>query len=172
MYGITTPYIRQRPDMTARQNIEKLFEVIRACGYIQALTDGEYNNVYYFGHKMYLCFIDENGNRARRSEAFLYALDLTQNEVYKSSLNMPTGDFCIFDEFISSVYANNEFVTLCDLLKTILRDRLTGKIFLLANTTNYYNEYLRELYIQDEVLKVGEDEPFIKLTKKKTRILK
>lgn len=170
MYGITTPYIRQRPDMTARQNIEKLFEVIRACGYIKDLTDGQYNNVYYFGHKMYLCHIDEKGERNGRSEAFLYALDLTQNEVYKSSLNMPTGDFCIFDEFISSTYANNEFIILCDLLKTILRDRLTGKIFLLANTTNYYNEYLRELYIQDEVLKVAEDEPFIKLTKKKTRI--
>lgn len=170
MYGITTPYIRQRPDMTARQNIEKLFEVIRACGYIKDLTDGQYNNVYYFGHKMYLCHIDEKGERDGRSEAFLYALDLTQNEVYKSSLNMPTGDFCIFDEFISSTYANNEFIILCDLLKTILRDRLTGKIFLLANTTNYYNEYLRELYIQDEVLKVAEDEPFIKLTKKKTRI--
>uniref|UniRef100_UPI003890E8EE hypothetical protein n=1 Tax=Treponema sp. TaxID=166 RepID=UPI003890E8EE len=170
MYGITTPYIRQRPDMTARQNIEKLFEVIRACGYIKDLTDGQYNNVYYFGHKMYLCHIDEKGERDGRSEAFMYALDLTQNEVYKSSLNMPTGDFIIFDEFISSTYANNEFVTLCDLLKTILRDRLTGKIFLLANTTNYYNEYLRELYIQDEVLKVGEDEPFIKLTQKKTRI--
>lgn len=170
MYGITTPYIRQRPDMTARQNIEKLFEVIRACGYIKDLTDGEYNNVYYFGHKMYLCHIDEKGDRDKRTEAFMYALDLTQNEVYKSSLNMPTGDFIIFDEFISSTYANNEFVTLCDLLKTILRDRLTGKIFLLANTTNYYNEYLRELYIQDEVLKVAEDEPFIKLTQKKTRI--
>lgn len=170
MYGITTPYIRQRPDMTARQNIEKLFEVIRACGYIKDLTDGQYNNVYYFGHKMYLCHIDEKGERDGRSEAFLYALDLTQNEVYKSSLNMPTGDFAIFDEFISSVYANNEFVTLCDLLKTIFRDRLTCKIFMLANTTNYYNEYLRELYIQDEVLKVAEDEPFIKLTKKKTRI--
>ena len=170
MYGITTPYIRQRPDMTAKQNIEKLFEVIRACGYIQELTGGEYNNVYYFGHKMYLCHIDDKGDRDARSEPFLYALDLTQNEIYKSSLNMPTGDFAIFDEFISSVYGNNEFVTLCDLLKTIFRDRLTCKIFMLANTTNYYNEYLRELYIQDEVLKVGEDEPFVKLTKKKTRV--
>jgi len=170
MYGITTPYIRQRPDMTAKQNIEKLFEVIRACGYIQELTGGEYNNVYYFGHKMYLCHIDDKGERDARSEPFLYALDLTQNEIYKSSLNMPTGDFAIFDEFISSIYANNEFVSLCDLLKTIFRDRLTCKIFMLANTTNYYNEYLRELYIQDEVLKVGEDEPFVKLTKKKTRV--
>lgn len=170
MYGITTPYIRQRPDMTAKQNIEKLFEVIRACGYIQELTGGQYNNVYYFGHKMYLCHIDDKGGRDTRNEPFLYALDLTQNEVYKSSLNMPTGDFAIFDEFISSVYANNEFVTLCDILKTVFRDRLTCKIFMLANTTNYYNEYLRELYIQDEVLKVGEDEPFVKLTKKKTRV--
>ena len=68
MYGITTPYIRQRPDMTARQNIEKLFEVIRACGYIKDLTDGQYNNVYYFGHKMYLCHIDEKGERDGRSE--------------------------------------------------------------------------------------------------------
>ena len=89
------------------------------------LTDGQYNNVYYFGHKMYLCKLDESGERKERSEAFLYALDLAENEIYKSSLNMPTGDFAIFDEFISSVYANNEFVILCDLLKTIFRDRLT-----------------------------------------------
>lgn len=170
MYGITIPYIRQRPDMISRQNIEKLFEVIRTFGYIQDLTDGLYNNVYYFGHKMYLCHIDENGDRDRKSEYFMWALDLTQNEIYKSSLNMPTGDFILFDEFISSTYANNEFIILNDLIKTILRDRLSVKIFMLANTTNYYNEYLREMYIQDEVLKVGEDEPFIKLTRQKTRI--
>ena len=169
-YGITTAYIRQRTDMIARQNIEKLFDVIKACGYIQILTNGEYNSVYYFGHKMYLCHINENGERDKRSDYFMWCLDLTQNEIYKSSLNMPTGDFIIFDEFISSTYANNEFVTLCDLIKTILRDRLTGKIFMLANTTNYYNEYLRELYIQDEVLKVGEDKPFVKLTRQKTRV--
>lgn len=170
MYGITTPYIRQKPDMIAKQNIEKLFEVIRVHGYIKELTDGQYNNVYYFGHKMYLCHIDENGNRDARSEAFLWALDLPENEIYKSSLNMPTGDFIIFDEFISSSYMPNEFIILCDLIKTILRDRVTGKIIMLANTTNYYNEYLKELYIQDEVLKVKEDEPFVKLTRKKTRV--
>lgn len=68
MYGITTPYIRQRPDMTARQNIEKLFEVIRACGYIKDLTDGEYNNIYYLDIKCIFAMLmkRETGTRGQK----------------------------------------------------------------------------------------------------------
>lgn len=170
MYGIQTAYIRQKDYMTAKQNLDKLLSVIQQYRYIEMLTDGKYNSYYYFGHQMYFVKIDETGKRVDKSEAFLQALAISNNEDYKSTLNMPKGDFIIFDEFISSEYSPNEFITLCDLLKTILRDRLTGKIFMLANTTDYYNEYLRELYVLDEILKVREDEPFIKLTRQKTRV--
>lgn len=172
MYGIVVPYIRQTEMMTQKQYVDELLSVILSYRYIEAITDGKYNNYRYFGHKMFLIKLDEDGNRIDQSEAFMYMLDLTAVHVegYKSTLNLPTGDFVVFDEFIASGYRPNEFISLCDLLKTIFRDRLTGKIFMLANTTDYYNEYLKELYIQDEVLKVSEDEPFVKLTKKKTRI--
>ena len=170
MYGIVTAYIRQTERMIEKKNADKLFTTINAFKYIETLTNGEYNSTYYFGRVCRFAHIDENGKIDKKSEPFLQALAISNHEEYKSTLNMPTGDFAIFDEFISTGYAQNEFVDFLDLLKTIFRDRLTCKIIMLANTTDYYNEYLKELLIQDEVLQVKEDAPFEKLTPKGTRI--
>lgn len=170
MYGAPFVYVRQREQMTAKQNIDKLFNVIVAYRYIEKLSNGEYNNVYYYGHQMYFIKLDETGKRVAKSEAFMQACGIDQHEELKSTLNLPFAIMILFDEFISTYYAPNEFVNFCDLLKTILRDRLIGKIFLCANTTDYYNEYLKELNIQDEVLRLEEDQPFVKLTRQKTRI--
>ena len=41
---------------------------------------------------------------------------------------------------------------------------------MLANTTDYYNQYLLELCIQDECLKLTDDKPFIKLTPLGTKV--
>lgn len=170
MYGIQVPLIRQTDKMTAKQNMDRLTDVINTYRYVEKITDGEYNSTYYFAHKMHFVHIGEDGKVDKKSEPFLQALDIAHHEIYKSTLNMPTGDFIIFDEFISKEYQNNEWIMFLDLLKTILRDRLTGKIVMLANTTDYYNQYLCELMIQDEALMMQEDKPFIKRTPKGTRI--
>ena len=64
----------------------------------------------------------------------------------------------------------NEFVTLCDLHKTIGRNRLGIKLMLCANTTNYYHEFFRELLIQEEVLNCKVNHSFIKTTPLGTRV--
>ena len=172
MYGIQIAYVRQNEKMTAKQNMDRLTEVINTYRYVEKLTDGEYNSTYYFAHKMHFVHINEEGKVDSKSEPFLQALDILHHEMYKSTLNMPTGDFIIFDEFISKEYSSNppEFICACDLWKTIIRDRLTAKIIMLANTTDYYNQYLAELLIQDECLLLKEDKPFVKLTPLGTRV--
>ena len=76
----------------------------------------------------------------------------------------------IFDEFISSTYYPNEFIMLCDLHKTIGRNRHGLKMFMCANTTYYYNEYFKELLIQEEVIQCKTNHSFIKVTPLGTKI--
>ena len=170
MYGVEFAYIRQTDKMTQKQNMDKLTSVINAYRYVEMITDGEYNSTYYFAHKLYFVHIGADGKVDKKSDAVMQALDIAHHEIYKSTLNMPQTFLILFDEFISQSYEKNEWISFLDLLKTILRDRLSGKIVMLANTTDYYNQYLCELMIQDEALMMKEDKPFVKITPKGTRI--
>ena len=70
----------------------------------------------------------------------------------------------LYDEFITTNTPPDLFVGLCQLHKTIARNRSGVKMFLCANTTNYYHEFFQELIIQDEVLNTKVNNSFIKLT--------
>ena len=51
MYGIVLQYIRSNEDMIERQTLNELFKTILEFGYIEKMTDGEFNNLYYYGKK-------------------------------------------------------------------------------------------------------------------------
>lgn len=158
VYGTVTQYIRQSADMIAPKNIKRMFDVIIQHGYISEITGGKFNNIIYRARNWFYQRT-ENGEIVETSEEpVLYCLDLDENETYKSSYNAPMGDLIIFDEFISSRYYPNEFVTFSDLVKTIIRERQSPIIVMLANTTDRYNTYFSELNIQDIILslKLGE----------------
>ena len=78
---------------------------------------------------------------------------------YKSNYNAPLGDIIIFDEFIGKVYYPDEFIWFMDLIKTIARNRLSVKIFMLANTINKHSSYFHELEIYDAIgcMKLGDE---------------
>lgn len=152
-YGTQIQYIRQSEAMITPKNINSLMSVIVACGYIEKLTDGRYNNVEYRARHWRYTKVDPDSMEVlERSESFMYCLDLDHNETYKSSYNAPLGDLIIFDEFISRRYAQNEFVVFCDLVKTIIRERQSPIVVMLANTTDRYNTYFQELGIQQQIL--------------------
>ena len=94
----------------------------------------------------------------------MYCLDLDEAQTYKSSYNAPLGDLIIFDEFVSKRYYPNEFVTFCDVVKTIIRERLCPVVVMLANTTDRYHTYFQELTIQQEILNIKVNEYFKKTT--------
>ena len=169
-YGCISAYIRQKSDMITPKEMQNFFNVILANHYIEKMTDGRYNGVRYFARHYRFVKWDEEGKRAEESSPFMWCGDLAENLTYKSVLNLPKCNMIIYDEFIGADYLPNEFVTLCDLHKTIGRNRLGIKLFLCANTTNYYHEYFRELLIQEEVLNCKVNHSFIKVTPLGTKI--
>lgn len=158
LYGTIIQYIRQSENMIMPKNIGKMMSVINQFGYVKKLTDGKYDALEYKARCWYYIKYDAGGGVAEKSDTVMFCLDLDHNEFYKSSYNAPLGDLIIFDEFISQRYRPNEFVTFCDLVKTIIRERLSPVVVMLANTTDRYNTYFQELDIQQELLglKIGQ----------------
>ncbi len=169
-YGTVAQYIRQSEDMIRPKVINKLFDVIRGYGYIAAITGGEYDDAIYKARNWYLIRRDENGEIVATSTPVMYCLDLDEAAIYKSSYNAPLGDLIIFDEFVSKRYYPNEFVTFCDVVKTIIRKRHSPVVVMLANTIERYNTYFSELNIQEDILQIKTGESFIKYTDKGTGI--
>lgn len=160
-YGTVIQYIRQRKDHIAPKRAGELFTTILEFDYVQKLTNGRWNSLVYKSKRWYYCNRDEDGNETERApEHFMYMLSLDEAEMLKSSYNAPMGDFILYDEFLSSkYYYQNEFVTLTDVIKTIVRDRLSPIIILSANQVDKHSTYFHELEIADEIalMKSGDE---------------
>lgn len=153
MYGTQIMYIRQRDDMITRKNTIQLFDIILEYGYVEKLTDGKFSNIYYHARCWYYCNYDESGKVSEVADhPFMIMLAVQNHQLYKSSLVAPKGDFILYDEMISDVYMYDEFPHFCDLVKTIIRDRISPIIFLCSNMVDRESPWMRELMIYDEVL--------------------
>lgn len=170
LYQTQIQYIRQSREMITPKNLNQFMDVIVKNGYIEKITDGKYNSCEYFARGWRYMRIKDGEIVEKAKLPFMVCLSLDDNEIYKSSYNAPFGDIIIFDEFVSKRYWPNEFVTFCDLVKTIIRERISPFVVMLANTTDRYNEYFRELQIQDEILRIKVNEYFVKQTDKGTTI--
>lgn len=171
MYGTVIQYIRQKSDFIAPKITIHLFDTIKSCNYIEKITKGKWNDVVYKSRAWYFASRDENGEIVDRAESnFMYMLSVDKSEDIKSGYNSPFGDLILFDEFIGKYYTQNEFVYFCDIVKTILRDRLSPIIVMLANTINKESEYFNELEIREKVqgMRIGDSE--IITTDKGTKI--
>lgn len=114
---------------------------------IARLTDGEYNDVYYYSRRWYLCRYDDTLNkRVTDDKPFAYGFSLSAQEHDKSTSYNGIKTI-IFDEFLTrSVYLQNEYVLFMNTVSTIARDRDDEiKIFMLGNTVNQYCPYFEEM---------------------------
>lgn len=155
MYGTTICYIRETNEMIMPKHCIRLFETIKEFGYIEKITNGRYNTVKYRARQF---FYYNNTNDEIDDDPILTVLSLDENFDNKSSLNVPRGDLIIFDEFISDRNYQNEFILLCDTIKTIIRERDTPIIWLLANTIDKHNYMFKELgiYLQIQNMRLNE----------------
>lgn len=171
LYGTEIQYIRQKEDMIAPKSSRDLFTVILENNYIEKITEGKYNSVILKSRRWYYSKIDSEGNIIDQAQThFMFMCTLEKAENLKSSYNAPFGDFIIFDEFIGKYYYPNEFVIFCDLVKTIIRDRQSPLIFLLANTINKHSTYFNELGIYDTIQFMNWGDKEIITTEKGTSI--
>ena len=148
-----------------------LFSVIRVYNYIPKLTEGRWENIeLYGGEWRYINTDPETGKIIERSDPVAINLAIDRNEIYKSSLQLPTGDFIIVDEMLSSAYGENEFCTLMDTICTVVRSRISPVIICLMNNLNLMNPYLYEFETKKAFSTLAEDEWCMVKTKKGTRI--
>lgn len=154
--GSQIMYVRTREAMIERRYLDNtigLMSVIRSFHYIEKITNGRWNGVEYYARVWRYVNIDpETGKTIEKCPtAFMVCVDIDQSETYRSTLNAPQGDFIIVDELVaanSRDYREGEFVGLCQLIKTIARDRLSPVVITLMNSLDIYNPYLKEFGIQ------------------------
>ena len=128
------------------KNGQQMFESIVALGWVEMLTKGEYNSIYYYSQRWYLCKYDETGEKvAQAPEPFALGFAITSEEHYKST-SYPNIKTILFDEFITrKYYLPEEFVKFQNLLSTIIRLRDDVTIFMCGNTINKFCPYFAEM---------------------------
>lgn len=138
-----------------------LFEPLIDNDEIKIATNGEWNSVYYYASRWFLCRYDENDkgaiDRVTDKTPFMYGFALSQME-HEKGTGYPNVKTIIFDEFITRMaYLRDEFVLFMNTLSTIIRSRDDVIIFMLGNTVNKYCPYFDEMglrHIKD--MKQGE----------------
>lgn len=163
-------YIRSRESMIMPKVSKDLFSGITMWGYIEKLTDGEYNGLLYKSRRWFLCYRNEDGIIEKQQEdACCLMLSIDKNEDYKSVL-VTNSDFLLFDEFIEHAYYPNQFILLCDLIKTIARDRQSVMICLASNTIDNTSPYFYELEIAEQVENMTQGESTTITTERGTSV--
>ena len=100
-YGTIIHYIRNSEKSIRPYSLRNLFPVIQDNGYIDRITEGRWNSVFYYGHCWYYCNRDEDGRIIEKCEQhFMFCMHLGESDDRKSGYNCPKWDLIIFDEFI------------------------------------------------------------------------
>jgi hypothetical protein len=169
-YGTGICYVRSNEAMIMPKASKDLFSNIVSWGYIEKISKGKYNNVFYKSRRWYFSHVNEDGEvDAVCDNAFCIMLSIDKNEQYKSVLETKN-DFIIFDEFIERFYYPNQFVLFCDLCKTIIRQRSSAIICLSANTIDLQSPWFNELQIREKIETMGQGDQETITTPKGTRV--
>lgn len=144
--GKQMAYIRRWREDLRGKRAESLFANHTANGEIERLTNGKFNEVFYFSNKWFLSFYDAEKNKRLPDDVpFCYGFCLSEQEHEKSS-SYPNVTTIVFDEFLTRrIYLPDEFMLFMNLLSTIIRQRDDVKVFMLGNTVNKYCPYFTEM---------------------------
>ena len=150
-------YIRRWDDDLKPKTGGKLFDsMIIERDYINKASNGQWNTVVYKNREWYmgLDYVNNKGDRVtmRDSKPFCYGIALTMSEHYKST-SFPNVTTIVFDEFMArgqTFYLEDEFVTFCNLLSTIIRQRDNVTIYMFANSISMYGcPYVEEMGLKN-----------------------
>lgn len=144
--GEQMAYVRRWREDLRGKRAESLFANHVANGYIEEITNGDFNSVFYIGGKWYLAKYDQEKNKyVPQTTPFCYGFCLSEQEHEKSS-SYPNVTTIVFDEFLTRrYYLPDEFMLFMNLLSTIIRQRDNVKVFMLGNTINKFCPYFSEM---------------------------
>lgn len=144
--GEQMAYIRRWREDLRGKRAESLFANHVANGVIATLTEGRFNEVFYYSGKWFLSYYnEETKKRVPDDRPFCYGFCLSEQEHEKSS-SYPNVTTIVFDEFLTRrYYLPDEFMLFMNMLSTIIRQRDNVKVFMLGNTVNRYCPYFEEM---------------------------
>lgn len=161
--GFQTGLLRLREDQIMPKNIRQMLDTIRTYDggrYVKQCTDGRWNDIQHDATKRAFRYVnrDENGEIYEKDEPFLLLLAVNKSEDYKSALVAPMLDLILFDEFIAELYDPDDMIRFMNIIKTIFRDRMSGRVCMMANTIKPGSPWFRELEISKPLraMKVGD----------------
>lgn len=160
LYGTVTQLVRHSAKEQKASYFEQLFATISAYNsgqYIEVSTNGKYNAISYY-HKAFYYATNHEGKIERAPKPFCVALCSADCYTLCSTYEAPTGDLIVLDECFNETNTADEFVHFIHLHKTIVRERLSDKIFILGNNLDVNNIWYRMLTIHNDIrrLKKGD----------------
>lgn len=140
---------RWKEDITGRR-ASRLFAGVNESGLVKKISGGQYEGVFYYAGKFYLCNYDDNGKAIYGdSDIIAFTFALSDGEHDKST-SFPNIRLIMFDEFLTNrLYLNDEFVLFMNTVSTIVRRRTDVKIYMLGNTVNKYCPYFNEMGLKN-----------------------
>lgn len=143
--GTPSAYIRRLDSEMDKAELEKL--VTPHEKYIEEQTSGDYNRIIYRSKKFFFAFYDVEHEKITRIDEKPCIMCFSLNLSAKSKgADRGKIAYTLFDEFLTrQFYLANEFVTYCELLSTLMRDRDGTIHFLVGNTVNKYCPYFAEM---------------------------
>lgn len=159
MYGTQIQLVRHH--IAKASYYRELFNTIisyKDGQYIKKLTNGKWNAVKYWQKRFFYCMIEDGKEIDRSEKPFCVSLSADDCYALCSTYEAPTGDFIILDECFNDRNTPDEFVRFVHLHKTIVRERISDKIFILGNTLDINNIWYRQLMIQNEIRKLKRGE--------------
>lgn len=166
MYGTQIQLVRHH--IAKASYYRELFNTIimyKEGQYIKKLTNNQWNSVKYWQKRFFYCRVDGDGKEVERCE-IPFCVSLSADDCYAlcSTYEAPKGDWIILDECFNDRNTPDEFIRFVHLHKTITRERVSDKIFILGNTLDINNIWYRQLMIQGEIRKLKRGESKIVYT--------
>lgn len=148
--GERAAYIRRYQEEIQPKNIQLLFDQPALRDLIIELSGGEYNGTFYRANCFYLVYYSEEGKILNKN-TIPFCITRAVN-TWQTTKGQDAGALKLicYDEFMTrDGYLRDEFISFCNLLSSLVRDRDDVVIYMLANTVNKYCPYFTEMGLGD-----------------------
>lgn len=155
LYGVKMVYLRNDTTQITLSNVSSLFDTVKIYGYIEKLFDGLYNDIIYVNRERNFYFVhkDENGEiDSKAVEPFCFAASNENWLRYKSTKNLPTAWYILWDEFLDTERFASPLVSEAfNNISTFTRTNENAHVVGISNTINPYSVVFEDLCISEDV---------------------
>lgn len=156
LYGVKNVYLRNDTSQITLANVSSLFDTVKNFNYIEKLYDGKYNDIIYVNRErnFYLVHRNESGEVDTKAvEEFCFVASNENWLRYKSTKNLPTAWYIIWDEFLDTGRLASPLVSeMFNNVSTFTRTNPDAHVVAISNTVNPYSVVFEDFCISEDVV--------------------